>query len=157
MELALAVGRELDLDARRLQLLEFAALLHDIGKIAISKTIINKPGPLNDAEWAIVREHTVVGHAMLDRVGGLMGEVGLLVRASHERWNGTGYPDGLAGEAIPLESRIVACCDAFNAMTTRRPYREPRPTREAVRECLDHAGSQFDPVVVRALVAVIAD
>jgi putative nucleotidyltransferase with HDIG domain len=153
--LSLDVAERMGLDATARRRLEFAALLHDVGKIAIPNEIINKPGPLDDDEWAIVRSHTVVGQEMLDRVGGLMGEVGVIVRSSHERWDGGGYPDGLSGEAIPLESRIVACCDAFSAMTTNRSYRAARPVDEALAECRANAGTQFDPPVVDALTAVV--
>ena len=110
--------------AERRRNLEFAALLHDVGKIAIPKEIINKPGKLDPDEWAMIKTHTVEGQKMLDRVGGFMREVGLIVRSHHERWDGGGYPDGLAGEAIPLEARIIACCDTWNAMRTDRPYRK---------------------------------
>jgi len=155
VDLSLAVAQRMRLDATARRRLEFAALLHDVGKIAIPNEIINKPGPLDDEEWAIVRSHTVVAQQMLDRVGGLMGEVGLIVRSSHERWDGGGYPDGLAGEEIPLESRIIACCDAFDAMTTTRSYRAARPVVEAIEECRACAGTQFDPAVVEALTAVV--
>jgi HD-GYP domain-containing protein (c-di-GMP phosphodiesterase class II) len=155
VDLSLAVAQRMRLDATARRRLEFAALLHDVGKIAIPNEIINKPGPLDDDEWAIVRSHTVVGQQMLDRVGGLMREVGLIVRSSHERWDGGGYPDGLAGEEIPLESRIIACCDAFDAMTTTRSYRAARPVAEAIEECRACAGTQFDPAVVEALIAVV--
>jgi HD-GYP domain-containing protein (c-di-GMP phosphodiesterase class II) len=134
---------------------EFGALLHDVGKIAIPNEIINKPGPLDDDEWLVIKTHTVEGQKMLDRVGGVMGDVGQIVRSSHERWDGNGYPDGLAGDHIPLESRIVACCDAFSAMTTDRSYRQAMSLDEALLELRLNAGSQFDPAVVSALVNVI--
>jgi HD-GYP domain-containing protein (c-di-GMP phosphodiesterase class II) len=154
--LALEVAAELDVDATGRQRVEFGALLHDVGKIAIPKSIINKPGPLDDDEWALIRTHTVEGQRLLDRVGGLMHDVGLVVRASHERWDGDGYPDGLAGEAIPIEARIVACCDSFNAMTTTRSYRKAMSVDAALEECRGCAGTQFDPDVVDALVRVVA-
>jgi HD-GYP domain-containing protein (c-di-GMP phosphodiesterase class II) len=153
--LALDVAAELGLDATGRQRVEFGALLHDVGKIAIPKAIINKPGPLDDDEWALIRTHTVEGQRLLDRVGGLMRDVGLVVRASHERWDGGGYPDGLAGEDIPLEARIVACCDSFNAMTTTRSYRRAMSAAAALEECRACAGTQFDPAVVDALVRVV--
>jgi HD-GYP domain-containing protein (c-di-GMP phosphodiesterase class II) len=143
------------LDAMGRQRVEFGALLHDVGKIAIPKSIINKPGPLDDDEWALIRTHTVEGQRLLDRVGGLMHDVGLIVRASHERWDGGGYPDGLTGETIPIEARIVACCDSFNAMTTTRSYREAMSFEAALAECRACAGTQFDPNVVDALMRVI--
>jgi HD-GYP domain-containing protein (c-di-GMP phosphodiesterase class II) len=135
---------------------EFAALLHDVGKIAIPKEIINKPGPLDDAEWALMKTHTIEGQRLLDQVGGFMREVGQIVRSSHESFDGRGYPDALAGEAIPLEARVVSCCDAYNAMTTDRSYRRARPPRAAVEELRRCAGTQFDPRVVEAVVAVVA-
>jgi putative nucleotidyltransferase with HDIG domain len=154
--LSMEVAERMGLDATSRRRLEFAALLHDVGKISIPNEIINKPGPLDDEEWAIVRSHTVVGQQMLDRVGGLMGEVGTIVRSSHERWDGAGYPDALAGDEIPVESRIIACCDAFNAMTTDRSYRPARPVPEAIEECRANAGTQFDPAVVEVLISVVA-
>jgi putative nucleotidyltransferase with HDIG domain len=154
--LALDVAAELGLGAVEQRNVEFGALLHDVGKIAIPKEIINKPGPLDDAEWVVIKTHTLQGQRMLDRVGGVMGEVGQIVRSSHERWDGTGYPDALAGEAIPLEARVVACCDAFSAMTTDRPYRKAMSLDEAIVELRVNAGTQFDPRVVEALTNVLA-
>ena len=152
--LALDVGRRLGLDAGERRNLEFAAMLHDVGKVAIPKDIINKPGELDASEWELMRTHTIEGERMLDQVGGFMSEVGRIVRSHHERWDGRGYPDGLAGEAIPLEARIVSCCDAWNAMTTTRSYREAMPDEVAARELRAHAGSQFDPTVVATVLAV---
>jgi HD-GYP domain-containing protein (c-di-GMP phosphodiesterase class II) len=105
VELAVAVGRRLRLSATQLRNLEFGALLHDVGKIAVPNEIINKPGPLDDDEWAIMRRHTIEGQRMLESVGGVLTDVGVIVRASHERYDGGGYPDGLAGAAIPIEAR----------------------------------------------------
>ena len=99
------------------------ALLHDVGKIVIPKEILNKPGALSDDEFELMKTHTIEGQVLLDRVGGLLGRVGAVVRSCHERWDGHGYPDGLAGYEIPLAARIVFACDAYNAMTTDRPYR----------------------------------
>jgi HD-GYP domain-containing protein (c-di-GMP phosphodiesterase class II) len=152
VDLVLDVSERLGLDARHRRHAEFTALLHDVGKIRIPGEIINKPGALDDEEWAVMRTHTVEGQEMLERVGGLLGEVGRLVRSCHERWDGKGYPDGLAGVAIPLVARIVCCCDAYSAMTTERPYRAARPVSEAVAELERCAGTQFDPDVVEALV-----
>jgi putative nucleotidyltransferase with HDIG domain len=154
VRLALEVAREMGLDVDAQRNVEFAALLHDIGKIAVPKEIINKPGKLNDREWAIIKTHTLEGQKMLERVGGFMREVGEIVRSSHERWDGGGYPDGLRGSAIPLEARIVSTCDAFNAMTTTRSYRKAMPFPTAVAELIDNAGTQFDRQVVEALVRV---
>jgi HD-GYP domain-containing protein (c-di-GMP phosphodiesterase class II) len=154
--LALAVGDALGLDAERRRNLEFGAMLHDVGKITIPKEIINKPGKLDPHEWEIVKTHPAEGQRMLQRVGGFMTEVGEIVRAHHERWDGGGYPDGLAGEAIPLEARIITCCDSWSAMRTDRPYRSAMPYEAAAAEMLLHAGSQFDPGVVEAMLSVVA-
>ncbi len=155
VRLALDVAEQMGLDARQRRNVEFGALLHDVGKIAVPKEIINKPGKLDDREWNIIKTHTIEGQRMLERVGGFMREVGEIVRSSHERWDGSGYPDGLSGQAIPLEARIVSACDAFNAMTTTRSYREAMPREEALAELACNAGSQFDPQVVDALVRAI--
>ena len=155
VELSLEVAEHMDLDADRRRNVEFGALLHDVGKVAIPNEIINKPGPLNDEEWVIMRTHTVEGQRMLDRVGGAMTQVGVIVRASHERWDGGGYPDGLAGGQIPLEARIICACDAYNAMTTTRSYRQAIPPAAAAAELVRCSGSQFDPAVVEALLAVV--
>jgi putative nucleotidyltransferase with HDIG domain len=151
LELSLEVADELGLDATHRRVVEFAALLHDVGKIRVPKTIITKRGPLDDDEWTIIRRHTIDGEAMLCQVGGALVEVGRIVRASHERYDGHGYPDGLAGEEIPLEARIVTACDSYSAMTTDRPYRPGRSPAEALAELERCAGSQFDPHVVTTL------
>jgi HD-GYP domain-containing protein (c-di-GMP phosphodiesterase class II) len=156
VSLSIAVAVELGLDARSRRDTEFVALLHDVGKIRIPNEIINKPGPLTPEERAIVETHTVVGEEMLDRVGGVLGNVGHLVRSCHERYDGGGYPDGLAGDEIPLVARVVCACDAYNAMTTDRPYRQGRSSEEALAELRRCAGTQFDPVVVAALERVEA-
>ena len=153
--LAVDVADELGLDARGRRQTELVALLHDVGKIRIPTEIINKPGPLDAEERAVVELHTIEGERMLERVGGLLGQVGRVVRSCHERWDGAGYPDGLAGESIPLVARIVCCCDAFSAMTTDRPYRRARPVGEAVEELRRSSGSHFDPAVVAALIRVL--
>jgi putative nucleotidyltransferase with HDIG domain len=155
VELAVQVADEMGLDEDVRRETEMGALLHDIGKIAVPDEIINKPGPLDDDEWAIMRTHTVEGERMLQQVGGLLSSVGLVVRASHERWDGGGYPDGLAGEQIPVAARICAACDAFNAMTTDRSYRKALPLEVAIKELRDNAGTQFAPDVVDALIAVV--
>ena len=154
VSLAVAVADELNLDRWQRRRTEYAARLHDVGKIAVPTEIINKPGPLDADEWRLMRLHTVEGERMLTRVGGALSEVGAIVRGSHERWDGSGYPDGLAGEAIPIEARIVACCDAFDAMTTDRSYRAALPRQVAIAELREGAGSQFDPVVAAALIRV---
>ena len=156
VELAVKVAEEMGLDEDARRETEMGALLHDIGKIAVPDEIINKPGPLDDDEWAIMKTHTIEGERMLQQVGGLLSSVGRVVRASHERWDGGGYPDGLAGEAIPVAARICAACDAFNAMTTDRSYRKALPLSVAIAELREHSGAQFAPDVVEALLAVIA-
>jgi HD-GYP domain-containing protein (c-di-GMP phosphodiesterase class II) len=155
VQLSIAVADRLDLDERQKRNVEFGALLHDIGKIAIPKEILNKPGKLSPDEWVVMETHTIEGQRMLDQVGGVLGEVGQIVRSSHERWDGKGYPDGLIGEAIPLESSIVSVCDAFNAMTTDRPYRRALSTDTAIEELRSNSGSQFCPRVVAALIELI--
>jgi HD-GYP domain-containing protein (c-di-GMP phosphodiesterase class II) len=134
---------------------EFAALLHDVGKIKIPSEIINKPGKLTDDEFELIKTHTVEGERLLSQVGGLLGNVGHIVRSCHEDWDGTGYPDGLRGEQIPLVARIVRCCDAFSAMTTDRSYRKALPVDEAVAELHNCSGTDFDPEVVAALVKTV--
>jgi len=155
VDLARDVAGELALDASQKLKVEFGALLHDIGKIAVPKAIINKPGALSEGEWEIIKAHTVEGQRMLERVGGVMGEIGQIVRSHHERWDGTGYPDGLRDQDIPLEARIISCCDAFNAMTTTRSYRTAMPHSVAVAELVKNSGTQFDPRIVEALLAVV--
>jgi HD-GYP domain-containing protein (c-di-GMP phosphodiesterase class II) len=157
VELVAEVAEEMAIPRADRQELEFAALLHDVGKIAIPKEILNKPSKLTDEEFELIKTHTIEGQQLLDRVGGLMGRVGKVVRSCHERWDGKGYPDGLAGEEIPLSARIVFCCDAYNAMTTDRPYRKAMPREDALAEIRDNAGSQFDPVVAASLERVILD
>ena len=155
VELAHAVADELGVSPANRQELEFAALLHDVGKISIPKDVLNKPASLTDEEFELMKTHTIEGQFMLDRVGGLLARVGEIVRSCHERWDGSGYPDGLRGEKIPLESRIVFTCDAWNAMTTDRPYRAAMSNEQALLELTTGAGSQFDPRVVRALTKVV--
>jgi HD-GYP domain-containing protein (c-di-GMP phosphodiesterase class II) len=155
VELVAEVADEMDIPQAQRQELEFAALLHDVGKIAIPKEILNKPSKLTDEEFELIKTHTIEGQMLLDRVGGLMARVGKVVRSCHERWDGKGYPDGLAREEIPLPARIVFCCDAYNAMTTDRPYRKAMRREDALAEIRDNAGSQFDPTVADALERVV--
>jgi HD-GYP domain-containing protein (c-di-GMP phosphodiesterase class II) len=150
-----AVADEMGIEAHSRQELEFAAMLHDVGKISIPKEILHKPSALTEEEFQVIKNHTIEGQFILDRVGGLLGRVGEIVRSCHERWDGQGYPDGLAGEQIPLPARIVFVCDAYNAMTTNRPYRKALDPEDALQELRDNAGTQFDPEVVDALVTVI--
>ena len=155
VSLVLAVTDRFGLGPNELQEAEFVALLHDVGKIRVPAEIINKPGPLTPEERAVIEQHTVEGQRMLETVGGMLGKVGRLVRSCHEHWDGSGYPDGLVGEQIPLVSRIVCACDAFSAMTTDRPYRRARTVGEALVELDRCAGTQFDPWVVEAISAVV--
>jgi HD-GYP domain-containing protein (c-di-GMP phosphodiesterase class II) len=155
VELVVAVADQMNVDASSRQELEFAALLHDVGKITIPKETLNKPGKLSADEFEVMKTHTIEGQFMLDRVGGLLARVGEIVRSCHERWDGGGYPDGLAGEEIPLPARIVFACDAYSAMTTNRPYRAAMSQHDAVLELATNAGTQFDATVVDALAAVL--
>jgi HD-GYP domain-containing protein (c-di-GMP phosphodiesterase class II) len=145
----------LDLGSR--QELEFAAMLHDVGKITIPKKILNKPNALTAKEFEVMKTHTIEGQFMLDRVGGLLGRVGEVVRSCHERWDGTGYPDGLRGEEIPLPARIVFACDAYHAMTSDRVYRRALSKEQALAELAANAGAQFDPRVVAAITTVVRE
>jgi HD-GYP domain-containing protein (c-di-GMP phosphodiesterase class II) len=156
VELVLAVAERLGLDADAQRMAEFTALLHDVGKIRIPPEIINKPGPLDDDERALMNTHTILGEEMLERAGGLLGEVAPLVRSCHEHWDGNGYPDKLAGEDIPLVARIVCTCDAWSAMTTDRSYRKALSHEAALAELRSCAGTQFDPQVVDALLATLS-
>ncbi|MGB2952260.1 MAG: HD-GYP domain-containing protein [Gaiellaceae bacterium] len=155
VDLTLVVADKLGVPARERRDAELAALLHDVGKVRIPNEIINKPGPLTPEERAVIETHTIEGERMLHKVGGLLGQVGRIVRACHEHYDGRGYPDGLAGEQIPLVARIVACCDAFNAMTSDRSYRKALPREVAVEELRKNSGTQFDPRVVDALIETL--
>ena len=155
VELVNAIADEMGVEESRRQELEFAAMLHDVGKISIPKEILNKPAALSDEEFELMKQHTIEGQFMLDRIGGLLGRVGEIVRSCHERWDGRGYPDGLAGEQIPLEARIVFVCDAYHAMTSDRSYRTAMPREAAVAELFDNAGTQFDPKIVQVLAKVV--
>jgi putative nucleotidyltransferase with HDIG domain len=149
--LACEVARRLALPAREMAMVGDGAMLHDVGKVAIPNEILYKPGPLTAEEWAIMRRHPVIGERILRRTPELE-SIAPMVRHEHEHWDGSGYPDGLAGEAIPIGSRIILVCDAYNAMITERPYRAPMSQREAIAELERCAGTQFDPRVVSALV-----
>ncbi len=155
VQLALRVADSLGVDEDTRRTAELGALLHDVGKIAVPNEIINKPGPLDEAEWQVIRTHTISGQRMLERVGGLLARVGLVVRASHERWDGEGYPDGLVGERIPLAARIVAACDAFDAMTSRRAFREAYDREQTIAYLEDEVGRLLDPAVFAALKKVV--
>jgi HD-GYP domain-containing protein (c-di-GMP phosphodiesterase class II) len=147
--LAEPVGRALELTSAELMDLCRAAALHDIGKVAIPDAILNAPRPLRPEEWEYMRQHTIIGARIIGAAPELL-DVAAIVRSSHERYDGGGYPDGLAGEEIPLASRIVTVCDAYDAMTTTRPYRAALTADEALAELERCAGTQFDPKVVAA-------
>ncbi|MGH2912755.1 MAG: HD-GYP domain-containing protein, partial [Solirubrobacteraceae bacterium] len=147
--LAEDVARRLKLPAHLVEQVGHAAQLHDIGKIAIPDAILNKPGPLDAEEWRFMHRHTIIGERIVAAAPALS-EAAHLIRSSHERFDGGGYPDGLRGEEIPIGSRVIAVCDAFDAMIADRPYRTSLPPVEAMRELERCAGSQFDPIVVEA-------
>ena len=154
-EMALAVGRELHMSPEGLDEVARAAELHDVGKIAVPDAILDKPGPLDPVEWSFMRRHPLIGERILLEAPALR-PVARLVRSSHERWDGGGYPEGLRGDEIPLGARVVAVCDAFDAMTTERPYRDSVSVTDAIAELRDCAGTQFDPMVVEAFCNVVA-
>ena len=154
VDVAGRVGEALALDEEQISKLRTAALLHDIGKVGVPDEILHKPGPLDESEWEIMRQHPLVGERILRAIPGL-GSVAKIVRHEHERWDGRGYPDGLAGEEIPIGSRIILVCDAYHAMTSDRPYRTAMSHTDAVAELTRNAGSQFDPNVAEALVGYL--
>ena len=155
-DLAVRVARHLGLDEDEIERVAIAADLHDIGKIAIPRAILQKPGPLDAEEWDYMRRHTVIGERIVQSAPALVGVSGL-IRSSHERWDGTGYPDQLAGDDIPLGSQIVLVCDAYAAMTSTRSYQSAMSHVAALAELRDNAGSQFAPAVVEAALAVCVE
>ena len=152
VEMAVAVARSLGLSPAQVEDVRAASLLHDIGKVGIPDAILNKPGPLTDDERTVMAEHPVIGERILRSIGGFI-NVADIVRHEHESWDGSGYPDGLVGEQIPIGSRIILACDAYHAMTSDRPYRARMSHGDAFRELTRCAGRQFDPEVTAALVA----
>ena len=154
-DMALHVGKKLGLDPKTLKRLELGALFHDIGKIGVPEAILSKPGPLSDEEWKVVRLHPELGARILAPIERLE-QVCEIVRHCHEHWDGSGYPNGLVGEEIPIESRVILVCDAYHAMTTDRPYRRRLSVEEAARRLREAAGKQFDPQVVEVFLALDA-
>jgi HD-GYP domain-containing protein (c-di-GMP phosphodiesterase class II) len=148
-EWALHVAKDLGLPESLFQDIETAALLHDIGKIGVPDAILNKPAKLSDLEYRVMKKHPEYGWAVLKQVPG-MDRASLIVLHHHEAFNGKGYPAGLQGEEIPVESRIVSVIDAFDAMVSCRPYRQGLPLEEAERRLISGAGTQFDPAVVKS-------
>ena len=153
VRLATEVGRKLELSDGELADLAQVALLHDIGKIGIPDDILRKEGPLTDHEWALMRQHPMIGERLIKQVAGLA-HIAPAIRAEHERWDGSGYPDGLAGDGIPVAARIVLVCDAYHAMMSDRPYRAAMSDEEAKDELVRNAGSQFWPGAVSAFQSV---
>jgi putative nucleotidyltransferase with HDIG domain len=150
VELATTVARQLALDEHDVAAIEQVAMLHDIGKVGIPDSVLEKRGPLSPEEWALMHQHPAVGARIVASLTHLA-HLAPSIRAEHERYDGTGYPDGLAGTAIPITSRITFACDAYHAMTSNRPYRAALPLSQAHQELKAHAGTQFDPTVIAAL------
>lgn len=148
--LAGAVARRLGLDEAAVATVERVAVLHDVGKVAVPDSILQKPGPLSESEWELMRQHSAIGARIVASTRTLV-HLAAPIRAEHERWDGGGYPDGLRGQEIPIASRITLACDAYHAMTSARPYRAAKSDPEARAELLANAGSQFDPGVIDAL------
>jgi putative nucleotidyltransferase with HDIG domain len=154
VRLAVAVAAELDLDLDAVRNVELGAVLHDIGKVRVPESILNKRGPLTEEEWEVMKTHPEVGEHILRPIQSL-NAILPIVRHHHERWDGGGYPDKLSGRAIPLGARIVAVCDAYRAMTEDRPYRNALSNREAWQELNEGSGSQFDPDCVEAMIRAL--
>ena len=152
---AVRVGRRLGMSGDELDRLRYGALLHDVGKIGVPGELLRKPGPLTDAERSRMNEHTAIGARMLERIP-FLAPVAPLVRSAHERYDGGGYPDGLAGAEIPLGAMVIATCDAYHAMTSDRSYRQAMPAELAIAELRRHSGAQFDPEVAAALIAELS-
>jgi putative nucleotidyltransferase with HDIG domain len=151
---AVIVARRLGLSEPELEEVELVALLHDVGKLAVPGRLLRKRDKLTDAEWTVMRRHAEAGAGVLEQLPEVAAHA-RAVRAHHERWDGAGYPDGLAGDDIPLASRITFVCDAYDAMTTDRPYRAARSQADAAAEIRREAGRQFCPRCTEALLAVL--
>jgi len=154
-ELAGAVAEALGQPDHEVWRVRLAARLHDVGKTAIPAGILNKPGPLDEGEWEFMHRHPLIGERIVLAAPALAGTAPL-IRSSHERVDGRGYPDGLVGEDIPLGARIIAVCDAFDAMTSERPYRGPMNVAAALEELRGHVGTQFDGTVVEAFCSAVS-
>ncbi|HLX56898.1 MAG TPA: HD-GYP domain-containing protein, partial [Ktedonobacteraceae bacterium] len=154
-EMSQVVARSMALPPETVERVRVGALLHDIGKVGVPDAILRKSSALTGEEWIEMRKHPEIGRQILDRVGGAFSHISAIVAAHHERWDGKGYPNGLPGEDIPLEARIITVVDAFDAMTVRRVYREPMPVEAARAELLRCSGKQFDPKVVAAFLSVL--
>ncbi|MFY9468832.1 MAG: HD-GYP domain-containing protein [Solirubrobacterales bacterium] len=152
LQLVNSVTGQLALSGEQAETISDVALLHDIGKIGIPNEILHAPGKLDESQWEVMKRHPVIGERIVARIPGLE-DVARAIRHEHERWDGRGYPDGLRGGEIPLASRIVLVCDAYHAMTSDRPYRAAMPIEDARAELVRHAGTQFDPVIVGALLS----
>jgi len=154
-ELAGSLARHIGLNDEQLHAVVRAAELHDVGKVLVPDTILDKPGELSEDELALMRRHAIAGWLIL-RESAESDAIAALVRSSHERWDGLGYPDGLAGDAIPLGARIISICDAFDAMTHERPYRTARSGAEALAELREGAGVRYDPTLVAVFLTAVA-
>jgi len=153
---AVRLGHALEFHQHQLMLLRYGAVLHDIGKVGVSEAILCKPGPLDDDEWREMRKHPVIGEKICAPLR-FASEVGPLIRHHHERWDGRGYVDGLAGEAIPLLARVLSVVDSYDAMTFDRPYRAALPQAEALKRLREGAGTQWDPEIVGVFVETVDD
>ncbi len=149
----MAIAGELGMNEQELEALQWGAMLHDVGKIGIPDAILRKPGPLSPDEWGIMRKHPTLGYTILHEVEFLQGALPIVLH-HHEKWNGKGYPHGLSGPQIPLQARIFAVADAFDAITSWRPYKRPEPHQVALQRIMQDSGSHFDPQVVEAFVSV---
>ncbi|HZD73892.1 MAG TPA: HD-GYP domain-containing protein [Actinomycetota bacterium] len=150
---AAALAEIVDADLASDHCLRYGFLLHDVGKVGVPEAILNKPGPLDEEEWLIMRMHPEMGVQMVSGIKSL-GPAVEVIRSHHERWDGGGYPSGLVGEQIPLSARIFSVCDAFDAMTSDRPYRAALPFEQAVDQIMAGAGTQFDPAMAEAFISI---